>query len=208
LVIARTGAASAIDPRLPRSRPIDADVAVAYADPGAPAVPDSVAAVTAQAQSAPLPQWTAAPVDVPPALPEDPIAARIATATQLADLVVATQEGDVEGDPIAALASAAHERAGGREHPRLAEYGVGLPEGWHIQIGAVPTKEGAEALIGKARQSAGDLLAAAEPFTVPVEKDGSTLYRARFAGFSGKDEARETCAKLERKSFSCLAVPN
>ena len=44
--------------------------------------------------------------------------------------------------------------------------------------------------------------------TVPVEKNGSTLYRARFAGFSGKDEARDTCVKLKRKSFSCLAVPN
>jgi D-alanyl-D-alanine carboxypeptidase len=198
-----------VETRLPRPRPTVAEgVAVAYADLGVPSVPDSVAAVTAQAQSAPLPEQFAAPIEIPPATSEDPIAARIETATQLAELAEATQEGDTEGDPIAALASAAHERAGGREHPRLAEYASALPDGWHIQIGAVPTKEGAEALIGKARHSAGDLLAAAEPFTAPVEKDGSTLYRARFAGFSGKDEARETCLKLERKSFSCLAVPN
>jgi D-alanyl-D-alanine carboxypeptidase len=44
--------------------------------------------------------------------------------------------------------------------------------------------------------------------TQEVDRDGTTLYRARFAGFSDKDQARATCAKLMSKSFSCLAVPN
>ena len=44
--------------------------------------------------------------------------------------------------------------------------------------------------------------------TQEVERRGTTLYRARFAGFSDKEEARATCQKLKSKSFSCLAVPN
>jgi len=44
--------------------------------------------------------------------------------------------------------------------------------------------------------------------TQEVDSDGTTLYRARFAGFSDKDEARNACLKLKRRSFSCLAVPN
>ena len=44
--------------------------------------------------------------------------------------------------------------------------------------------------------------------TQPVDHDGTTLYRARFAGFADKEEARAACAKLKGKSFACLAVPN
>ena len=46
------------------------------------------------------------------------------------------------------------------------------------------------------------------PLTQPVQRDGTTLYRARFAGFSDKEEARQACAKLKSKAFACLAVPN
>ncbi len=52
------------------------------------------------------------------------------------------------------------------------------------------------------------MLASLSPLTQTVEHGGETLYRARFAGFSGKEEARATCDKLKSKSFACLAVPN
>jgi D-alanyl-D-alanine carboxypeptidase len=54
----------------------------------------------------------------------------------------------------------------------------------------------------------GPVLASLSPLTQEIEHRGETLYRARFAGFSDKDEARAACDKLKRKSFACLAVPN
>ncbi|WP_414833683.1 SPOR domain-containing protein [Afifella sp. YEN Y35] len=156
----------------------------------------------------------------------DPIAARIEEATEVARLAYAS---DAAGeDPIAALTRMADRRAAalgepalhaaegaadeeplvsvrtrrGYSEPRLA------PGGWHIQIGATPSEEGARTLLDKAKRNGGTVLASATPFTQPVEKSGETLYRARFAGFSGKNEARAACASLKRKSFSCLALPN
>jgi len=77
-----------------------------------------------------------------------------------------------------------------------------------VQLGATPTQEGAQALLNRAKASMGTDLAALRPVTQEVESHGTTLYRARFAGLSDKDEARAVCQKLKRKSFSCLAVPN
>lgn len=79
---------------------------------------------------------------------------------------------------------------------------------WFVQVAAVPTREGANRLLEQVRLKAGPVLAGAEPVTEPIEKSGTTLYRARFAGFSGKTEARAVCARLKRKSVNCLAVPN
>ena len=93
--------------------------------------------------------------------------------------------------------------------------GVALPgtkdeslKGWQVQIAAVPTEEGAARLLRQAQAKAGSVLKSAAPVTVPVKKSGGTIYRARFAGFAGKSEARAVCAKLKRKSVNCLAVPN
>ena len=72
----------------------------------------------------------------------------------------------------------------------------------------MPTEEGAQALLDKAQASMGTVLASLQPVTQEVDHRGTTLYRARFAGFSDKDEARATCDKLKRKYFACLAVPN
>ena len=54
----------------------------------------------------------------------------------------------------------------------------------------------------------GPVLASLHPLTQPVERNGTTLYRARFAGFPDKEQARAACAKLQMKSIDCLAVPN
>ena len=43
-------------------------------------------------------------------------------------------------------------------------------------------------------------------FTETVQKGGVTLHRARFAGFSGKSDARETCNVLKKNKISCLAL--
>jgi hypothetical protein len=80
--------------------------------------------------------------------------------------------------------------------------------GWRIQIAASPTKAQAEDLLDNALAKGGTVLASAAPYTEPVDVNGSTLYRARFAGFSDKDTAWAACEYLKKQKFSCLAVSN
>jgi hypothetical protein len=139
----------------------------------------------------------------------DPIAQRINAATEVA-LASSMPAASGGVDPTARLTELARLRAGKSEiiaGAAAVERGSG-EAGWHIQIGAVPTEAGAEALIERAQQSMGQMLASLVPVTQPVEHEGETLFRARFAGFAGKEEARAACAKLKGKSFACLAVPN
>lgn len=79
-------------------------------------------------------------------------------------------------------------------------------DGWIIQIGATDSEGAARKLLDRARSTGHRALADAEPFTESVEKNGSTLWRARFAGFDDQKQARAACAALKSKSFSCLAV--
>lgn len=81
------------------------------------------------------------------------------------------------------------------------------PDGWLIQIGAVPSKNMALALLGNAKDQAKRTLRNTAPFTETVQKGGQTLHRARFAGFDNKASARKACAILKRKKFPCLALP-
>lgn len=80
--------------------------------------------------------------------------------------------------------------------------------GWRIQIAASPTKTQAEDLLDRALAKGATVLASAAPYTEPVAVNGSTLYRARFAGFSDKDAAWAACEYLKKQKFSCLAVSN
>jgi D-alanyl-D-alanine carboxypeptidase len=143
--------------------------------------------------------------------PANIIAERIGTATAVAELAYAAPAAAADEDPIARLTALAKAHAAGGEliarGPAPGDADAG-EAGWHIQIGAVPTMEGARALIENAQQSMGTVLAAAHPLTQPVQRDGTTLYRARFAGFSNREEARQACAQLKSKAFACLAVPN
>jgi len=211
--------------RLPAARP-----ALAYAQTaGAAAAPNAQAAI--MAVSAPAAPQTARD-------PYDPIAARIEEASEVAQLAYAgdgandpiavlTRRAEAKAAAVAeaeqeALDTLAQGDSGGNvimpeQRPRLAAASgpsvrfpepKALPRGWHIQIGATPSEAGAQSLLTRAQNEAGSILSSAAPFTQPVEKNGETLYRARFAGFAGKKEARAACARLKQKSFSCLALPN
>jgi len=219
LLIADTGTAHA-DARLPRSRPgidendeaadapeesvadVSADEAVlAYA--AAETSHDVVGKALAEAESA--------QGDINEAPEDDPIARRIEVAGAVAEFA----DVSLKDDPIGQLMHLARIRAGVQDvvaAPPARRDRAGMPDaasqGWNIQIGAVPTEEGAQALLEKARATMGTVLASAQPVTQEIEHRGTTLYRARFAGFAGKDEARAACAKLKRKDFSCLAVAN
>lgn len=81
-----------------------------------------------------------------------------------------------------------------------------LPPGWQIQIGAVPSEEAANILLGSAMDVGTRHLRGKVPFTEPVISRGQTLHRARFAGFNGKSAARNACDYLQKKDFNCLAL--
>jgi len=91
-----------------------------------------------------------------------------------------------------------------------AEVGLANPAaagGWVIQIGAFPSKGSAEEKLTVARSAAQRILGSAEPFTEPVEKNGTTLWRARFAGFD-QSSARAACDYLKRRDYACFAARN
>ncbi|MFK7901911.1 MAG: SPOR domain-containing protein, partial [Nitratireductor sp.] len=80
-------------------------------------------------------------------------------------------------------------------------------KGWQIQIGAVPSKQDATNRLNAARKYQSKTLAKVENYTMMVETNGGTLYRARFAGFASKKQAWAACNKLKKK-YDCLALAN
>ena len=196
-------AALAEEMRVPRSRPdIEANDAEVLAYAAADAPDDVVGAAMAEAEDA--------VGDAEEPAEDDPIAARIQIASSVAEFADISVGEDDGSNPVARLKQLARIRAGVEDviaAPAAASEGEG-GGGWHIQIGAVPTEEGAAALLEKAQAAMGQALASLQPVTQPVEHRGDMLYRARFAGLSDKAEARALCTKLKSKDFSCLAVPN
>ncbi|WP_246736089.1 D-alanyl-D-alanine carboxypeptidase [Enterovirga aerilata] len=77
---------------------------------------------------------------------------------------------------------------------------------WVIQLAAEGDERQARAILDEARSRSGRLLAKAAPFTEKVNRGGSTLYRARFSGFSEADSAQEACRALKRNGFACFAT--
>ena len=78
-------------------------------------------------------------------------------------------------------------------------------QGWMIQLGATPEETKAAALIERAKTSGNAVLSKAESFTEKVTKDGTTLFRARFAGFD-EGSAQTACKVLKRNGFACFAT--
>lgn len=76
--------------------------------------------------------------------------------------------------------------------------------GWVIQLAATDSEAKARSLLEAAVDKTGRLLKEAEPYTETVVKGGTTLYRARFAGFDA-DEAQSTCKTLKRSGIDCFA---
>jgi D-alanyl-D-alanine carboxypeptidase len=76
---------------------------------------------------------------------------------------------------------------------------------WIVQIGAAENEEGARGLLLDA-QSRIALLTDFRAFVEKFEKNGQTFFRARFAGFGGRDDATQMCAELKKANLSCLAM--
>lgn len=78
--------------------------------------------------------------------------------------------------------------------------------GWQIQIAAAETEQAAIALLNRVQSQVGGPLNGRATYTQAVNSGGKTLYRARFTGFSGKDDAWAACNLLKKRSVACLAV--
>jgi D-alanyl-D-alanine carboxypeptidase len=76
---------------------------------------------------------------------------------------------------------------------------------WHIQIGAYPNKEDAQAVLYRVRALDLDMLNNKQGLTIAVQKGKDTLYRARFSGFTEKN-ARTACQRLTRQGIGCVAM--
>ncbi len=82
-----------------------------------------------------------------------------------------------------------------------------LRSGWIIQVGAFTAEQEAKQRLSAVQGKASRVLGKADPFTESVLKDGTTYYRARFAGLD-KDQAEAACKYLKRNDVDCLTVRN
>ncbi len=76
---------------------------------------------------------------------------------------------------------------------------------WIVQIGAAPTEAGASSLLGNAAAKL-SALGSMKSYVERFEKSGQVFYRARFAGFAGRDDATAMCNELKKVKMSCLAM--
>jgi len=173
----------------PAPQPAPVVVAPAKPEPAPAPFPPPIAAKI----EAPLPALvTASKPDVPaPALSFAPIAAK----AEPAAAPVAAPARVAAAEPAPAPTRAAP--AAKPQHR----------SGWIIQVGAFPGEQEAKKRLASAQTKAAKLLTKAEAFTETVEKGGTTLYRARFAGLD-KDSAEAACKHLKRNDVECVTVKN
>ena len=179
----------ALKPEPPAPQPAPVVVAAAKPEPAPAPFPPPIAAKI----EAPLPALvTASKPDVPaPALSFAPIAAK----AEPAAAPVAAPARVAAAEPAPAPTRAAP--AAKPQHR----------SGWIIQVGAFPGEQEAKKRLASAQTKAAKLLTKAEAFTETVEKGGTTLYRARFAGLD-KDSAEAACKHLKRNDVECVTVKN
>ncbi|WMT90329.1 serine hydrolase [Pelagibacterium sp. H642] len=77
--------------------------------------------------------------------------------------------------------------------------------GWVVQVGAADSEDGANQMISEATRTY-DQLANLRSYVETFERNGVTYYRARFAGFADRTQARTTCDALAAASINCLTV--
>lgn len=78
-------------------------------------------------------------------------------------------------------------------------------DGWVVQLGATDDEAKAKAMLDSARSRFGKVLSKASPYTEKVTVEGSTLYRARFSGFSESNDAAKACQQLKKGGMNCFA---
>ena len=178
----------AVKPEPPAPQPAPVVLAAAKPEPAPAPFPPPVAAKI----EAPLPALVTASKPDVPALSFAPIAAKAEPAA--APVAAPARVAAAEPAPAPARASAPAAKPQHRS-------------GWIIQVGAFPGEQEAKKRLASAQTKAAKLLTKAEAFTETVEKGGTTLYRARFAGLD-KDSAEAACKYLKRNDVECVTVKN
>ena len=112
--------------------------------------------------------------------------------------------GDVESQAIDLMTSGSIEVAGANVAPPPAQTSLSGPA-WVVQIGAPPSASGAEQMLNNATGRVSEL-ADFRSYIERFDKTGQTFFRARFAGFSSREEALDMCALIREEEMSCLAV--
>ena len=77
--------------------------------------------------------------------------------------------------------------------------------GWVVQVGAADSEGNAQQMLSQATQTY-DQLANLRGYVETFERNGVLYYRARFAGFADRTQARTTCDALSEASINCLTV--
>jgi D-alanyl-D-alanine carboxypeptidase len=116
----------------------------------------------------------------------------------------------LETDSLFKIAAAAAAEGPGNKNSEMqakteGEAALKPKHSWQIQIGAYPTKDGAMRIIERALSLDLGPLAGKTAFAIPITRGSSTLFRARFSGFS-QTTAREACKELSRKGVNCLPL--
>lgn len=134
-------------------------------------------------------RWVAGPA---------PVAEAQGKTTLRAETKVAAYQPQPEARTLSAPAAKAIEIS---TRPAAAAKGV------MIQIGATDAATKAQELLDRAKSASRGALKSAVAFTEKVNKDGSSLYRARFAGLS-ETQAEAACKSLKRSGLGCFTTRN
>jgi len=190
-------AAVGLLPPLPRPEPVQTPAAlVAAADPK----PQPVAAAPPRPRVSPPLQRPVATAQ-PPAPPTVALAAPAQPGRGLPPSTLQQQaRGLAAPAPLVTSPNALRGPT-----PRPAQANTAGPGGVHLQIGAFNTQVEAERRLASVQAQAADLLAAAVPVTIPVQKDARVLYRARYAGMTAT-AAATTCFELRRQQIDCFVM--
>ncbi len=78
--------------------------------------------------------------------------------------------------------------------------------GWQIQIAASDDRAKVVDMLKVTKRKNRKLLSSNTIYTQKIVKNGTTLYRARFSGFSSKASAQRACRVLKRQRYNCLAL--
>lgn len=134
----------------------------------------------------------------------NPIREQEILTAELANMPAQTAQGSAGGAPAVRVTFAdADELA---DPAREVEPVLALPRGWSIQVGAYGSEAAARARLETVSAlGISDLVAQARHAPEPLQRGGSQLWRARFAGLDA-DIARTACARLQARGEACFTV--
>jgi len=185
-----------IETYIPKAKRGNAGVAMAAVAPEDVPVPSS---------RPEMPVYVAETPDTPQRLTPELIAAYAAS-------VNAAEIADEPIEQVAAIGSAdsvelsEETTASVIETAAAPEPTTAAPSGWHVQIAAAESESNARSLLIDAQRKNGAILGDRQLYTERVNVNGTTLYRARFTGFSSKSEAWAACSQLKKRKVSCWAL--